>query len=94
VTDESEPNDSRGRAARTSCRRACTLHGIVVSSDDPVDYWRINRGGCPRRISVKAGRGLVSARCVRVTGRGGGTFIRVRPRANSQAAYTISVPRR
>jgi hypothetical protein len=92
-TDELEPDDRPSQAATAvACRSACRLHGIVVSSDDPIDYFRIRRSRCPRgKLRIVSGKGNVTAACVRPRGR---TYIKVRVRKNRQQAYTISVPRR
>jgi len=92
-TDELEPDDRPSQAATAvACRSACRLHGIVASSDDPIDYFRIRRSRCPRgKLRIVSGKGSVTAACVRPRGR---TYIKVRVRKNRQQAYTISVPRR
>jgi len=97
---ESEPNDTRGTASRgPSCKRGCTLTGIVATSDDTLDYWRLNRGRCPRALRVKTGKRIVAANCFRKSGRGGGTFVKVSfprsvSRRGAQQLYVINVPRR
>jgi hypothetical protein len=96
-SDETEPNENPKKdATKTSCRRACTLHGLIASTDDPTDYWRINRNRCPQRIAVKVGRAQISVKCIRIKGRGGGTFVRVKPKPHKNvfAAYTLRVSRR
>jgi hypothetical protein len=93
LTDEREPDDRPSQAATAvACRSSCRLHGIVVRSDDPIDYFRIRRSRCPRgKLRIISGKGSVTATCVRPRGR---TYIKVRIGKNRQQAYTISVPRR
>lgn len=91
-TDEAEPNDGPTTATRSMpCRTACKLHGIVVSSDDNFDYWRLARRRCPRGKIRSTNHARVGVGCFRVHGR---VYVKVSARKNSQAAYTIAVPRR
>jgi hypothetical protein len=91
-TDEAEPNDSARQATRSvACRTACKLHGIVASSDDRFDYWRLARRRCPRGKIRAANHAHVGLGCFLYKGR---ATIKVTARKGTQAAYTISVPRR
>lgn len=92
--NESEPNDNRSTAqVKWRCARTCTLRGLVTSTDDRIDFWRLRgRGKCPaRKLRVAGG---VTAKCFRMSGRGGGTFVKVQARKRlSLGLYTITVPR-
>jgi hypothetical protein len=92
--DESEPNDKTQTAqAKKGCTRTCTLRGLVASTDDRTDFWRLSgRGRCPKgKLKTTGG---VSANCFRVTGRGGGTFVKVETTKRlGLGLYTVNVPR-
>ena len=92
VIEEQEPNDDVKTAwAKGDCQRMCTLRGLVTTTDDGVDYWRLSgRGRCPKHVQASPG---VSANCFRRSGRGGGTFVKVQAK-QKLGLYTVSVPRR
>jgi hypothetical protein len=92
--EDVEPNDRQSIAqTKTGCARTCKLRGLVTTTDDKFDYWRLRgRGTCPAPSRLKATRG-VKARCVRRSGRGGGTFVVVQAKARL-GLYTVTVPRR
>lgn len=94
VIDEAEPNDKKTTAfAKANCTRTCKLRGLVTTTDDKVDYWRLSgRGTCPKRKRLSA-TGGVDAFCFRASGRGGGTFVKVTAK-RKLGLYTVSVPRR
>jgi subtilisin family serine protease len=85
---EYEPNDSAATAARSTCpaHGACRISGIVVSTDDPADYWRVGRFRCPARLRHPA---AVRLSCTRI---GSSSRLRVTlARGRSIAAYTITL---
>jgi hypothetical protein len=91
-SDETEPND-QPKLATTSmqCRTACRLHGLVASTDDGLDYWRLARRRCPRGKIRALNHARVDPGCFIYRGR---AMIKVKARKNSFAAYTLVVPRR
>lgn len=94
VIEESEPNDLQRTAwPKSDCKRDCKLRGLVTTTDDRFDYWRLSgRGTCPRKKRLPATPG-VDAFCFRASGRGGGTFVKVTAK-RKLGLYTVSVPRR
>jgi hypothetical protein len=91
-TDESDPHDSALTATRKiACRSTCRLRGIVASTDDNHDYWRLARRRCPRGKIRALKPARVKLGCFRDHGR---AVVIVSARKNSQVAYTIVVPRR
>jgi hypothetical protein len=91
-SDEMEPNDTKRTATKSvQCRTACRLHGLVSSTDDTVDYWRLARRRCPRGKIRALNHARVDPGCFPYHGR---AMIVVKARKNSFAAYTLVVPRR
>jgi hypothetical protein len=91
--DEVEPNDTRALAsardslAPLACLRTCTVRGILGTTDDRVDFWRVRRPA-GRSICKRVNGAGVQAAVVR--GPRGYAFVRVttkRPLAN----YTLRV---
>jgi hypothetical protein len=83
--DEWEPNDVRGNAQKISCRRTCVLRGLVVTTDDPVDWWKLGKRRCPRL----RGSGI-AVTCKRIRGT---AYVKVAATASTQRAYTLKVRR-
>jgi hypothetical protein len=94
VIEDQEPNDKQSTAfAKAGCTRTCTLQGLVTTTDDKFDYWRLSgRGTCPKKKRLPA-TGGVDAFCFRASGRGGGTFVKVTAK-RKLGLYAVSVPRR
>ncbi len=90
--DDFEPNDkvTESKVKTVRCPSSCTLRGLVSSTDDPTDYWKLSRGTCPKQSKIKT-TGGANAHCIRVRGRG--TYIKVRAstRKPSLNLYVVTI---
>lgn len=85
---EFEPNDSAATASPATCPRRgpCRVSGIIVATDDPLDYWVVRRVRCPSPLRPPA---AVRISCTRV-----GSSARLRVSlapGKAIAAYTFTV---
>lgn len=92
--EEFEPNDGTATAMpKAACTRTCTLRGLVVDSDDKVDYWRLTgRRSCPKPRNIRV-KSSVTANCFRIRGK---VYAKVQRKAGNRAQqlYTVTIPRR